>query len=156
MSKRSLSLIFLSSFRQTSFHHLVYFGYILFPPLLPPSDSQVSPSPTAAMNCRPPSRCHSSSGRETQSTNWTASSSLTGCSRSALACKFKADSHLMLIGRPLHPCFAICRVFCIFSSSSGVSLQEELGLERGQSGHPSSHSRAGLGCTAWHWGTGKL
>lgn len=69
-----------------SHHPIIYFGSgkVIFPLLLPPSDSQVCPSPTAAMSCRPPSRCRSSSARETPSTSSSASSSLTGCSRSGL------------------------------------------------------------------------
>lgn len=50
-----------------------------------------------------------------------------------------------------HTAFSI-----FFSSTSGVSLQEEPGLERGQSRHPSSRSRAGLGCATRHWGIGTL
>jgi len=63
---------------------VIYFGTsnITFHSPLPNSDSQVCRSPTAAMSCQPPSRCHSSSVRETPSTSSSASSSLTGCSRS--------------------------------------------------------------------------
>lgn len=48
-------------------------------------------------------------------------------------------------------------LFCdLHFLSSGLSLQEELSLERGQSGYPSSCSRAGLGRAARHRGAGKL
>ncbi len=69
-----------------SHHPIIYFGLgkVIFPLLLTPSGSQVCPSPTAAMSCRPPAGCHSSSARETRSTSSSASSSLTGCSRSGL------------------------------------------------------------------------
>lgn len=78
-----------------SHHPVIYFGSgnVIFPLLLPPSDSQVCPSPTAAMSCRPPSRSHSSSARETPSTNSSASSSLTGCSRSALHTNSDKHTH---------------------------------------------------------------
>ncbi len=59
-----------------SHHPFIYFGLgnVIFLLPLSPSDSQVCPSPTAAMSCRPPSRCRSSSARETPSTNSSASS----------------------------------------------------------------------------------
>lgn len=57
-----------------------WFFFFLF--LLPHTDSRACLSPTAATSCRPPSRCHSLSERETQSTNSSESSSSTDCSRS--------------------------------------------------------------------------
>lgn len=43
-----------------------------------------------------------------------------------------------------------CFVLFLLFSASGLSLQEEPGVERGQSGYPPTGSRTGLGCTAGH------
>lgn len=98
---------------------------MIFPSYVRPADSQVCPSPTAAMSCRPLSRCRSSSVRETRSTNSSASFSLTGCSRSVIPINSYTQSdpcgmwlHMsestVLSYISLHHTIR-CPIFCFFS-----------------------------------------